>query len=251
MNICIFDTETTNLNKPFCYNIGFLIVDTETEEILAKEEFIVEQIWHNLALFSTAYYADKRPVYISRMKAKKIKMDKFGYITQRMARLFKDFNVQFAYAYNSNFDEKVFNFCCDWFKCINPFDNIQILDIRGLVHNKIAFTEEFQKFCDKYKRYTESGNYSTTAETVFQYINNQYDFEEEHTALADSIIEWEILKNCIDMGCEYGKEYKVYNSIPRVIQRYLTIIDNKNNTCTDFIYTKMRKRENGSKIILD
>ena len=61
MKICVFDTETTNLEKPFCYNVGFLIYDTDEQKILEKKEFVIEQVWHNIPLFSTAYYADKRP----------------------------------------------------------------------------------------------------------------------------------------------------------------------------------------------
>ena len=38
MNICVFDTETTNLEKPFCYNIGFVIIDTDKWEILIQKD---------------------------------------------------------------------------------------------------------------------------------------------------------------------------------------------------------------------
>ena len=58
MNIMVFDTETTNLEKPFCYNIGYVIMDTESREVRAKRDFVVEQVWHNPMLFTTAYYAN-------------------------------------------------------------------------------------------------------------------------------------------------------------------------------------------------
>ena len=32
MYTMIFDTETTDLNKCFCYNIGYVILDTDTNE---------------------------------------------------------------------------------------------------------------------------------------------------------------------------------------------------------------------------
>ena len=60
--ICVFDTETTSLDKPFCYNIGYVIADPETDEILLRRDFVVEQIWHNQPLFQTAYYAAQRPL---------------------------------------------------------------------------------------------------------------------------------------------------------------------------------------------
>ena len=71
MNILIFDTETTSLDKPFCYDIGYNIVNVESGESLLQRSFVIEQVWHNLALFSSSYYADKRPLYVSEMKAKR------------------------------------------------------------------------------------------------------------------------------------------------------------------------------------
>ena len=44
MNIVIFDTETTNLEKPFCYNIGYVIADTDSKQVLLKRDFVVEQV---------------------------------------------------------------------------------------------------------------------------------------------------------------------------------------------------------------
>ena len=250
MNIMVFDTETTSLNKPFCYNIGYAICNTDTGEILAEKDFVVEQIWHNIPLFSTAYYADKRPIYVSRMRAKKTKMNKFGYICKEMMRDLNTFNVEYAYAYNSSFDERVFEYNCDWFKCNNPFDMIPILDIRGNVHNSIAFTQPYKDFCERYNRFTEKGNYSTTAETVYQYMTGITDFEEEHTALADSIIELSILLITVnEYGLEYGREYKTYSSIPRTIEKVLSVTD-IDGIKHEFAYNRKTVRDNGNNIIL-
>lgn len=251
MKICVFDTETTNIEKPFCYNIGYLIYDTEEKAIIHKADYVVEQIWHNAELFTTAYYENKRSLYIERMRAQKCIMDKLGYITQRMCRDFKTFEVVGAYAYNSPFDDRVFSFNCDWFHIKNPFDNIPIFDIRGYVHKFIAFTPEFQAFCNQHGRYTEKGNFSTTAETLFQFIKQDLTFEEEHTALADSLIECEILNKCIEMGAKWQTNYKVYQSIERKVEKTLELKTAEGTLC--FPYGKMfigKEKENKVKISL-
>lgn len=248
MNIVVFDSETTNIDKPFCYNIGYKIVNVETDTTLLQRDYVVEQVWHNPMLFTTAYYADKRPLYVKRMRAKQTIMDKYGYITQQMIRDFKNFKVEIAFAYNSPFDTRVIDYNCDWFKTNTPFDNIPIRDIRGFVHRFIAFTEEFQDFCDKHRYYTESGNYSTTAETLYRYITNNTEFEEEHTALADSEIEWEILKYCLQKGADITQEYKTYSSIKTNHKQELEIV--LNGTSTKYEYTDRRdyKNKNGNRI---
>lgn len=227
-NIVVFDTETTSLEKPFCYNVGYVILN-EKWEVLKKREFVIEQVWHNLPLFHTAYYANKRPLYISRLRVRdNISMEKFGYVTQRMSHDFSKYEVTAAYAYNSPFDDKVFQFNCDWFKVINPFDNIPILDIRGVVHAFIAETPAFHAFCDEFQRYTESGNYSTTAETLFQYISRDTNFAEDHTALSDAEIEAKILQTCSCAGAIIGQAYEAKRSIARfVIRPFIIKINGK------------------------
>jgi len=246
MNITIFDTETTGLEKPFCYNIGYVIAD-ENGTILLEREFVVEQIWHNTALFATAYYADKRPIYVERMRARKVTMDKFGYICQQMIRDFKAFNVERAFAYNSAFDEKVFNFNCDWFKCNNPFDNIPISDIRGYAHEFIV-NDWYLNFCETFGYFTESGNYSTTAETVYRFVSKT-EFEEEHTALSDSKIEKEILFACINHGAEINGDYKARRSIVRNVNKTLHI-QTAEQTDYYFDYTTIRINKDKTEIKL-
>lgn len=224
MNICIFDTETTSLEKPFCYNIGYVIVDTDEWQTVLKKDRVVEQVWHNNMCFASAYYADKRAIYVERMKKHETIMDKFGYITREMARDFEAYGVTMAFAFNSGFDERVFAFNCDWFKCINPFDNIKIKDIRGFLH-KFVVDNAYKQFCEDNGYFTESGNYSTTAETAFRYLVDNA-FVEEHTALADSEAEAEILRECVVRGADLEAEYEAQRSIPRKITRVFTVKKN-------------------------
>lgn len=240
MNIMVFDTETIDVEKAFCYNIGYVIFNTDEKTIVAKRDFVVEQVWHNTMLFNTAYYSNKKPIYISRLRGRSCVMEKFGYITQQMVRDIKEFDVAHAFAYNSSFDERVFEFNCDWFKCINPLELITVHDIRGHVFKAIGFTKEYKTFCEEYQLFTDSGNYSTTAEAVYRYVSGEYDFVEEHTALSDSIIECQILVHCVDKGCDWLTDYKVYRALPRNTIKQFEVVDANGNSYM-FEYTSKRK----------
>ena len=248
MKIVVFDTETIDTEHPYCYNIGFVVFDLNTKQCLEKREYVVEQVWHNPMLFSTAYYADKRPIYVSRMKGKKIKMSKWGYICREMSTIFKTLNVELAFAYNSQFDERVFEFNCDFFHTINPFDNIPIRDIIPFVHKAIAFTKMYKDFCEQNELFTETGNYSTNAESVTRFLRQDVEFIEEHTALADSEIELEILLECLKRGCDIQGEYKRYRTIPREKPQKFKVIEKfengENVTEYDFIRKTYSKEKN-------
>lgn len=224
-NLVIFDTETTSCEeKSFCYNVGWVIFNTESGEILAERDKVVQQIWHNLPLFATAYYADKRPLYISAMRGRRAEMDKWGYIMRDMAKDIRQFNVVAAFAYNSPFDDRVFKFNCDWFHTINPLENVPVKDIRGMVSAYITNTQEYIDFCEEHQLLTEAGHYSTTAESVARFILNDPTFEEEHTALADAQLETDIIQECINRGAGVMEYYKVVPSIPRRIPKPLRLV---------------------------
>ena len=225
MNIIVFDTETTSIDKPFCYNVGYVIGNDEGEVYL-RRDFVVEQIWHNLALFTTAYYAEKRQLYVDAMRARKATMDKWGYIMRTMSRDMKAFNVEIAYAYNSPFDDKVFTYNNDWFKTINPLDNVPLYDVRAYFIK--AFVDDmYKKWCDEHGFYTESGNYSTTAENAFRYLSGNIEFDEEHTALADSEIEYQILVAAAKKGTDIKLPMSCPRSIEKNNERTLTVYKDK------------------------
>lgn len=231
MIICVFDTETTALEKPFCYNIGYIIADTESGNILASRDFVVEQVWHNLPLFEGAYYADKRPLYVSRMRARQAIMDKFGYICAQMRRDFKTHNVEAAYAFNSSFDERVFSYNCDWYKCLNPFDEVPVFDIRAYAMNTIGATDEYKQFCEEHNLLTDNGNYQTTAESFFKFLFDST-FIEEHTALADAMAEYEILKYLYDNGTDISQAQTSSRYLERKVSHEWTIQKGKETIAT-------------------
>lgn len=205
----ILDTETINVNNRLCYNLGYLIIDAMSNEVV-KRSYVVEQVWHNRELFKSAYYAEKRPLYVSAMRGKKAQLKKWGYIMRDLSKDIKDYHVQAIWAFNSDFDMNVIDYNCEHFGTINPTENIPFLDIRAwackVFLDSKSFKNRYQEFCNENravkskngepKFYTASGNLSTTAESFYCFLTTDPDFDEDHTALEDSYIEHTILAWC-------------------------------------------------------
>lgn len=226
MNILVFDTETVDVEHAFCYNVGYTIVNIETREKLLKRDYVIEQVWENKMLFSTSYYAEKKQLYINALRGRKASIKHWGHTMQRMIKDIQEFNVEFAYAFNSPFDVRVFDFNSEWFKTSNALDYVQTIDIRGLI-NKLLFSDEYKAFCEENGYYTESGNYSGNAETLTKFIRQDIDFVEDHTALSDSLIEADIILYMIDKyGVDITQEGKVYATVPRETEREMVIVHN-------------------------
>jgi len=234
MNVFIFDTETTGLDKPFCYDVGYCIYDTDAHMIIEKKHFVVEQVWHNLALFESAYYKEKRPLYIQLMRQHKAVMDKWGYIMREIKKDIRNYNITDAYAYNSAFDDKVFTFNCDWYKCNNPLETIAIHDIWGYASEFITHSIAYKDFCERNQYFTEKGNYSGSAENVYRYLMSNTNFSEAHMGLYDVEIETEILLFCVNVyGAEWNHDYKVNHILPRCVNKPFTIKVNGETIISD------------------
>lgn len=211
----ILDTETTSLDKPFCYDISWVIMDNETGNIVDMKANVVEQVWHNLPLFESAYYKEKRQKYIEMMRKHDAIMNKWGYIMRNLKQDIKRYSISEIYAYNSDFDDKVISYNCDWYKCQNPLDDIPVYDIWGYASTFVTNQFQYKIFCERYHRFTETGNYKGSAEVVYQYLTKNPDFIEEHMGLFDSEIEAQILYKCIQSGAQWATSYKVNKILPR------------------------------------
>lgn len=89
MNYLVLDSEAVSLDHPYCYNLGYTVISPEGET-LTNRDFVITQIWDNLPLFASAYYADKRPIYVKAMRARKAEKIKWGYAMQEMKRDIKN-----------------------------------------------------------------------------------------------------------------------------------------------------------------
>ena len=222
--VMVLDTETTGLDKCFCYDISWVIMDKNTGNLVDCKANVVEQVWHNLPLFESAYYKEKRTKYIEMMRKHDAKMNKWGYIMRELKQDIKKYNITEVYAYNSDFDDKVIAYNCDWFKCVNPLESVAIYDIWGYASQFITNNVSYTSFCEMHERFTDTGNYKGSAEVVYQYLRSDPEFTEEHMGLFDSEIEAEILFFCVDSyGANWATDYKVVKILNRSVTHPFTI----------------------------
>ena len=251
MKVMILDTETTSTSKPYCYNIGYIIYDTQTEQVVVKREFVVEQVWHNQPLFASAYYAEKRPLYVSAMRGRRAKLEKYGNIQKQMTRDIKYHDVQGVYAFNSAFDDGVFEFNANVYGCRNAIDSVPVFDIRGYAVEYLM-TQGYKEFCNSNecdKLITPADGFRTTAESFYCFLTQNVDFNEEHTALADCEIELEILKECIKRGATWQTEYMVARSYPRNIPKVMQLKDT-DGTTYEFNYKRKIERQTDTGVVV-
>jgi hypothetical protein len=195
--ILVLDTETISLNKPFIYDLGYTIADTNGN-IIKKKSYIISQVWNNKELFATGYYANKKPLYYERLKSGYSKKVCWGNAMRYLANDIKKYGITCVYAYNSKFDSRALNFMCAWYKVVNGLGGMEILDIMNYI-KPITSTKDYQEFCqvNGFMTAQKKSQPQKKAETLYRYLTNNVDYEEEHTGLEDSLIELEILMTAL------------------------------------------------------
>lgn len=219
----ILDTETTATLPPegnkwqkLAYNIGWTIATKK--DIIVQRDFLVYEIWGNNELMNNAYYKSKHPLYVRKLANKEIEILSFNEIMKQLKQDIREFQVKVFSAYNVTFDldalmqtttyvnPGVFNmfwrqtkagkvapdyrqFCQSYI-----LGGVEVWDLWGLACQALCNQKTFQSY---YMNFTKSGNPKTSAEEVYKYITDNEDFEEEHTALSDSIVETHILQRIL------------------------------------------------------
>ena len=195
----VLDTETISLEKPFVYDLGYVIVN-DNGDIIAKKSYVISQVWNNRELFATAYYANKKPLYLARLKSGYSKKVGWGHAMRYLANDIKKYGITEIYAYNSKFDSRALNFMCAWYKVVNGLGGIEIQDIMNFI-KPITKSQDFVNFCETngYMTAHKTPQPQKKAETLYRYLTNNVDYEEEHTGLEDSLIELQILMTALGL----------------------------------------------------
>jgi hypothetical protein len=232
------DKQKIAIAKPLVYDIGWVIID-RLGNIVKKVNYLVQETFFVPNVFNTAYYKDKRPIYMDLLAN--------GLIT---AKCWNDIMNELEYdlsgcdlvtAYNACFDfKKAIPFTeryiyhlyrsdyneweagqrkhCDRLvngakddsdgnpEYLTPVFKLRckeypMCDLWGLACERLINIDKYRNYCLEYGLLTASAIYfKTSAETSFQYLMQNYDFIEDHTALSDAIIESQILAKGLKKG---------------------------------------------------
>ena len=216
--------------KPLVYDIGWTITDRKGN-IYDRKQFLIAETFSVPAVFNTAYYAEKRPIYLEMLSKGETSVLPWNNVMDIfMADLEK---VNAVGAFNSMFDfKKAIPFTELYIRKLYSPDYFQwekiqrtaaaiiaegkakndknpdfeadifrfrgneyvLFDLWGLATTHLLNNATYKNECINHGLFTASGTFfKTSAESSYQYLCNKYDFIESHTALDDAEIETFIL----------------------------------------------------------
>lgn len=201
----IIDTETAPTRKvpmqlmaanSLVYDMGGVVRDTKTGEIVHSFSFIIADTFYNTAMMQSAYYASKLPQYHEGVAKGLWLSVPFKYVYEYVNSIIAEYGIKTVWAYNAQFDITTLNntihyYSNGWIKSFFAA-NIEIKDIWARCSN-ITGTKKYVSYCIDNGYLTDKGNPKTSAEIVYRYLTQNDDFIEAHTALNDAEIEAFIL----------------------------------------------------------
>lgn len=198
----VFDTETANgLDDPIVYDLGFAVVDKKGT-VYETNSLIIREVFYGMKdLMKSAYYANKIPKYeeeISNGQRKVVSLYEARKIFQDVC---KKYNVKACIAHNARFDYRSTSKTQRYltkskYRFFLPY-GIELWDTMKMANDTICKQVHYKEFCYNNGYLTKNGRVRKTAEILYRYISGEHDFNEEHTGLADVLIEKEIFAHCI------------------------------------------------------
>ena len=209
MKLIALDTETTNsLDDPFMYDLGYIVTDEEGK-VYASRSYVIEEVFMNLDLMESAYFAEKRPQYWTDIMEGKRTLASIWEVRSQLAKDCKDFGVKIIFAHNALFDYKAMQYTqryltCSKYRWFIPF-GVEIWDSLKMARKAFGKDENYITFCKENNYLTQYNKPKFTAEVLYRYLTNDISFNESHTGLEDVMIEKEIFSECYKRGIVNGK----------------------------------------------
>jgi hypothetical protein len=284
------EKQTIAIAKPLVYDIGWVITD-RLGNIIKKANYLIQETFFVPNIFNTAYYKNKRPIYMELLKNGEIQKGDWNNVIDILIQdleqcdLVTAYNACFDFKKAIPFTERYINalYSIDYNKwesnqrrrCIeilNGYDESEnpeylepyfelrykkypIADLWGVACDRLINIDKYRNYCLENKLLTNSVVYfKSSAETSFQYLMNDYDFIENHTALSDAEIEAQILTKALkkgkiepqikafpfrELGTTYNyvldKKPKYIDTVIELLEKYIEDNDGENRTTSYWI----------------
>lgn len=216
--------------RPLIYDFGYTITDRKGC-IIKKVSHLIAETFSVPSVFNTAYYANKRPIYLAAIQKGEIDVQPWNVVMNEFVADLE--TVDSIGCFNSMFDlkkalpftelyiqklyspdfyaweQQQFNLCkkianTPYKKNPNKVFKPDVLEFRGesypcfdlwgLACEHLLNTDKYRNACLDNNMITNSGEFfSSSAECTYRYLKNKYNFDEAHTALEDAMIETFIL----------------------------------------------------------
>ena len=221
------DTETANsLDDALVYDLG-LAIHTESGEVVHTESLVISDIFNNAEIMASAYFAEKIPSYIEDIHAGVRKMVTSAQARRIVKNLIKRYSVKTVIAHNAYFDYNALNTTLRYltkskYRFFLPW-GITIWDSLRMAKTTLGKDESYTQWCVENDYLTEKYKKpKMTAEVLYRYLTGNHAFMEEHTGLADVLIEKEITAYFLKRN-HTGMKKCLFN--PRKEEDYKTMLE--------------------------
>ena len=196
------DTETANtMEDPMMYDLGGAVHDRmgNVEETFS---FVIYDIFcADRALFDTAYYAAKRPIYEAQIAAGTRRIVSIFTARRYLADLCEKYNIKAIIAHNARFDYNSTNKTLRYvtkskMRYFLPY-GVPLWDTLKMAQDTICKQPTYIRWCEANDFCQRNGKPRATAEILYKYITQDIEFIEDHTGLEDVMIEKEIFAKCM------------------------------------------------------
>lgn len=222
--------------KPLIYDAGWVIMNRQGD-IIKSVNYLVQETFFVPNVFSTAYYCEKRPIYMEMYDNGELTAKSWEAIAQELEYDLQTVDISAAYnaafdfkkaipfteqyianlysaGYNS-WERKQYKICKaivegrsnatrdDFLEPAFEFrgNSYPIVDLWALACLKLINIDKYRDYCLRNGLLTASAQFfKTSAETAYQYLLHNYEFVEDHTALSDARIEAQILAKALKRG---------------------------------------------------
>lgn len=202
MKYIILDTETTNdIECPLVYDFGFAVID-ETGKVYASYSYVNADIFCDKALMESAYFVNKIPSYWEDIHNGTRILKSFYAIEKIFRKVCNEWNINTFIAHNTRFDYLALNntkryITTSKYRFFFPYGS-KFVDTLKFSRDVLNNRDDYRQFCIDNEYVTKRNENRYTAEVIYRFLTNCNDFVEEHTGLADCMIEKEIFSFCMN-----------------------------------------------------